>query len=126
MLSVRSHRAVQQIVKMSNKMFDIIFNLKFQAKELNRNAKKSEKSEKVEKDKAFKAMQKNNMEGARIHAANAIRCHNENLQFLRIASQCVPCALIRDLLWRNHARTSMIITADDHGSRSHAEQPLCG
>jgi charged multivesicular body protein 1 len=74
---------------MSNKMFDIIFNLKFQAKELNRNARKCEKNEKIEKDKAFKAMQKNNMEGAQIHAANAIRLRNENLQFLRIASQCV-------------------------------------
>lgn len=75
------------MLKMSNKMFDMVFNLKFQSKELNRNAKKAEKNEKQEKDKAFKAMQKNNMEGARIHAANAIRCHNENLQFLRIASQ---------------------------------------
>ena len=71
----------------------MIFNLKFQAKELNRNAKKAEKNEKTEKDKAFKAMQKNNMEGARIHAANAIRCHNENLQFLRIASQYDSAAM---------------------------------
>ena len=81
---------------MSNKMFDMIFNLKFQAKSLNRQAAKCEKNEKVEKDKAFKAMKKNNMDGAQIHAANAIRLHNENLQFLRIASQCAslrqgPC-----------------------------------
>lgn len=75
---------------MNNKMFDMVFNLKFQAKTLNRQAAKCEKNEKVEKDKAFKAMKKNNMDGAQIHASNAIRLHNENLQFLRIASQCAP------------------------------------
>jgi hypothetical protein len=69
---------------MSRRMYDIIFDLKFQAKQLNRSAQKCASNE---KDKAFKAMQKNNMEGARIHAQNAIRLHNENLQFLRIASQ---------------------------------------
>jgi charged multivesicular body protein 1 len=74
---------------MNNKMFDMVFNLKFQAKTLNRQAAKCEKNEKLEKDKAFKAMKKNNMDGAQIHAANAIRLHNENLQFLRISSQCV-------------------------------------
>lgn len=73
-------------------MFDIIFNLKFQSKDLNRNARKCEKNEKIEKGKAFKAMQKNNMEGAQIHAASAIRLRNENLQFLRIASQCVSAS----------------------------------
>jgi hypothetical protein len=75
---------------MNNKMFDMVFNLKFQAKQLNRQATKCEKDEKVEKDKAFKAMKKNNMDGAQIHASNAIRLHNENLQFLRISSQYAP------------------------------------
>jgi hypothetical protein len=82
----RVHRG--PFVTMSGKLFDVVFNLKFQAKDLTRNAAKCEKNEKLEKTKAFKAMQKNNMEGAKIHAANAIRLHNENLQFLRIASQC--------------------------------------
>jgi hypothetical protein len=86
-LTVRSELLNVVAAIMSNKMFDIVFNLKFQAKELNRNATKCEKNEKLEKDKAFKAMQKNNMEGAQIHAANAIRLRNEQLQFLRIASQ---------------------------------------
>lgn len=82
---------------MNNKMFDMVFNLKFQAKTLNRQAAKCEKNEKLEKDKAFKAMKKNNMDGAQIHAANAIRLHNENLQFLRIASQyaALLCACMR-------------------------------
>jgi hypothetical protein len=85
----------KQPVIMNNKFFDMVFNLKFQAKQLNRQAAKCEKDEKVEKDKAFKAMRKNNMDGAQIHASNAIRLHNENLQFLRIASQYVSPGLSR-------------------------------
>lgn len=83
-------------------MFDMVFNLKFQAKQLNRQAAKCEKNEKAEKDKAFKAMKKNNMDGAQIYASNAIRLHNENLQFLRIASQCalhrLLCCMPKTLL----------------------------
>jgi charged multivesicular body protein 1 len=87
---------------MSRRMYDIIFDLKFQAKQLNRSAQKCASNEKQEKDKAFKAMQKNNMEGARIHAQNAIRLHNENLHFLRIASQCVFLRVVG-----NHLATMM-------------------
>lgn len=58
-----------------------LFNLKFAAKDLERNAKKCEKSEKEEKTKCKKAMQKNNAEGARIHAENAIRQKNQALNY---------------------------------------------
>lgn len=64
-----------------------LFNLKFAAKELERNAKKCEKEEKVEKTKLKKAIQKNNLEGARIHAENSIRQKNQALNYLRMASR---------------------------------------
>lgn len=64
-----------------------LFNLKFAAKELQRNSKKCEKDEKVEKLKLKKAIQKSNMEGARIHAENAIRQKNQALNYLRMSSR---------------------------------------
>ncbi|KAH8021142.1 hypothetical protein HPB51_012537 [Rhipicephalus microplus] len=77
-------------------MIKHLFNLKFAAKELERNAKKCEKEEKVEKTKLKKAscrcafvtaIQKNNLEGARIHAENSIRQKNQALNYLRMASR---------------------------------------
>ena len=47
-----------------------LFNLKFAAKQLNRDSKKAEKEEKAERAKLKKAMEKGNMEVARIHAEN--------------------------------------------------------
>ncbi|XP_035693367.1 charged multivesicular body protein 1b-like [Branchiostoma floridae] len=64
-----------------------LFNLKFAAKDLQRNAKKCDKMEKEEKTKLKKAIQKNNMEGARIHAENSIRQHNQSLNYLRMSSR---------------------------------------
>ncbi|CAM1305377.1 CHMP1B (predicted) [Pycnogonum litorale] len=64
-----------------------LFNLKFAAKDLERNAKKAEKEEKNEKLKLKKAIQKNNMEGARIHGENAIRQKNQSLNFMRMSSR---------------------------------------
>lgn len=64
-----------------------LFNLKFAAKELERNSKKCEKEEKAEKLKLKRAIQKNNMEGAKIHAENAIRQKNQALNYLRMASR---------------------------------------
>lgn len=73
--------------KMASAMEKHLFNLKFAAKELERNAKKCEKEEKVEKTKLKKAIQKNNLEGARIHAENSIRQKNQALNYLRMASR---------------------------------------
>ncbi|KAI9344967.1 Snf7 family [Obelidium mucronatum] len=64
-----------------------LFTLKFTAKQLERNAKKAQKDEGVEKAKVKKAIQQNNMEGAKIYAANAIRKKNEAINFLRLASR---------------------------------------
>ncbi|XP_046918429.1 charged multivesicular body protein 1 [Dermatophagoides farinae] len=64
-----------------------LFNLKFAAKELERNSKKCLKEESVEKLKCKKAIQKSNMEGARIHAENAIRQKNQSLNYLRMSAR---------------------------------------
>lgn len=41
----------------------------------------------MEKEKAKKAIQKGNMEGARIHAENAIRQKNQALNYLRMSAR---------------------------------------
>jgi hypothetical protein len=64
-----------------------LFNLKFAVKELERNSKKCEKEEKAEKLKCKKAIQKGNLEGARIHAENAIRQKNQALNYLRMSAR---------------------------------------
>merc|ERR1712183_1193185 len=64
-----------------------LFNLKFAAKELERNSKKCDKEEKAEKLKLKKAIEKGNMEVAKIHAENAIRQKNQSLNFLRMAAR---------------------------------------
>lgn len=63
------------------------FNLKFAAKQLERNAKKCQKDEKDEKLKLKRAIEKGNVEGARIHAENAIRQKSQYVNYLRMASR---------------------------------------
>ncbi|KAH8328175.1 hypothetical protein KR067_005078, partial [Drosophila pandora] len=64
-----------------------LFNLKFAVKELERNSKKCEKEENVEKNKAKKAIQKGNMDVARIHAENAIRQKSQAVNYLRMSAR---------------------------------------
>lgn len=64
-----------------------LFNLKFAAKDLERQAKRSEKSEKEEKVKLKKAIQKGNTEGAKIHAENSIRQKNQALNYRRMSAR---------------------------------------
>jgi charged multivesicular body protein 1 len=64
-----------------------LFNLRFAAKDLERNAKKCEKQEKEEKVKLKKAIQKGNMEGAKIHAENSIRQKNQSLNYRRMSAR---------------------------------------
>ncbi|PSN33629.1 Charged multivesicular body protein 1b [Blattella germanica] len=71
----------------SSAMEKHLFNLKFAVKELERNSKKCEKEEKLEKQKCKKAIQKGNVEGARIHAENAIRQKNQSLNYLRMSAR---------------------------------------
>ena len=64
-----------------------LFNLKFTAKQLVRESKKCEQSAAANKLKCKKAMEVNNMEGARIYAETAIRDKNQSLNYLRLSSR---------------------------------------
>jgi len=64
-----------------------LFQLKFTAKTLSRQAKKAQKDEGTEKARLKKALQQGNNDGARIYAANAIRKKNEALNLLRLSSR---------------------------------------
>jgi len=64
-----------------------LFQLKFTAKSLNRQAKKAQKDENSEKSRLKKALQQGNNDGARIYASNAIRKKSESLNLLRLASR---------------------------------------
>ena len=70
-----------------DKLLDQIFNLKFTAKQLARTAAKCEREEKTLKAKVKTAIEKGNIEGAKIHATDSIRKKNENLNMLRLASR---------------------------------------
>ncbi|KAL6774002.1 VPS46 [Auxenochlorella protothecoides x Auxenochlorella symbiontica] len=70
-----------------NKLLDQIFNLKFTSKQLVRASRKCEAEEKAEKIKIKKAIEKDNHEGAKIYAQNAIRKRAEALNYLRLASR---------------------------------------
>jgi charged multivesicular body protein 1 len=69
------------------KMQKQLFNLKFTAKSLSREATKCEKQEKENKKKCKKAMEKGNIEGARIYAENSIRLHNQSLNYMKLSSR---------------------------------------
>lgn len=69
------------------KLLEQIFQLKFTSKTLVRQAKKCEKEEKEEKMKVKKAIEKGNMDGAKIYAENAIRKRSEQLNYLRLSNR---------------------------------------
>ena len=69
------------------KLLEQIFQLKFTSKTLVRQAKKCEKEEKDEKLKVKKAIEKGNMDGAKIYAQNAIRKRSEQLNYLRLSNR---------------------------------------
>jgi len=66
---------------------ETLFQLKFTAKTLNRQAKKASRDENIEKGKVKKALQQGNTDGARIYASNAIRKKTEALNLLRLGSR---------------------------------------
>ncbi|XP_054721714.1 charged multivesicular body protein 1a-like [Uloborus diversus] len=68
-------------------MQDMLFQLRFSSKQLERLSKRAEKDEKIQRNKIKKAIQQGNMEGAKIYAENAIRKKNEALNYLRMASK---------------------------------------
>ena len=66
---------------------DTLFNLRFASKQMEREAQRSEREEKKEKDKVKRALEKGMVDNARIYGENAIRKHNESLNYLRLASK---------------------------------------
>lgn len=64
-----------------------LFQLKFTAKQLNRQAAKAAKEELQEKTKTKKAMLQGNNDIAQLYAQNAIRKANERVNLLRLASR---------------------------------------
>jgi len=77
---------------MSSKLQEQVFNLKFTAKQLHRQAKKCEMEAKKEQKKVKAAVDSGDMDGARIYAQNAIRHKNERLNLLRLASRVEAAA----------------------------------
>ncbi|KAJ8560098.1 hypothetical protein K7X08_004156 [Anisodus acutangulus] len=71
----------------AEKLMNQIMELKFTSKGLQRQARKCEKDEKAEKLKVKKAIEKGNMDGARIYAENAIRKRSEQMNYLRLSSR---------------------------------------
>ena len=63
------------------------FNLKFVGKQFGKSSRTCEKEQKQELTKCKQAMQKGNIEGAKIYAQNSIRKKNEALNFLRLAAR---------------------------------------
>ncbi|KAI4108446.1 MAG: hypothetical protein L6R37_001050 [Teloschistes peruensis] len=64
-----------------------LFNLKFTAKQLSRQAARASRDEAAEKAKLKKAIQQNHPDIAKIYAQNAIRKQNERLNLLRLGSR---------------------------------------
>jgi len=85
-----------------------LFNLRFAAKDLERNAKKAEKTEKEEKLKLKKAIQKGNMEVAKIHAENSIRQKNQSLNYRRMSARIdAVAARVQTAVTTKQVTTSM-------------------
>lgn len=75
-------------MRVTNKrLWDQIFELKYLSKGLIQQSKKCEEEERLQKLKAKRALEKGNMEGASIHAENAIRKKNEALNYLKMSSR---------------------------------------
>ncbi|RHY54690.1 hypothetical protein DYB38_006306 [Aphanomyces astaci] len=66
---------------------DELFKMRFTAKSLVRNSKKCEKNQIAQKLKLKQAIEKGNMEGAKIYAQNAIREKTQALSYLQLSSR---------------------------------------
>jgi len=66
---------------------DQLMKLKMTVKQLQRLSKKAEKDEKTSRNKLKKAIEQDNIEGARIYAQDAIRHKHEALNYLRLSSR---------------------------------------
>lgn len=86
-------------------MEDILFQLKFTSKQFERASKKAEKDQALAKKKVKLAIEKGNLDGARIYAQDAIRKKNEALNYLRLASRIDAVASRMDTAIKMNAVT---------------------
>merc|ERR1712062_275550 len=118
----KSQNRIYPLLKMSAaQMEKHLFNLKFASKQLLRDSKKCEKEEKAERAKLKKAMEKGNMEVARIHAENAIRQKNQALNFLRMSARVDAVASrVQTAVTTKRVTTSMqgVVKAMDSAMKS--------
>eukprot|EP01064_Diplonema_japonicum_P015905 TRINITY_DN23954_c0_g1_i1.p1 TRINITY_DN23954_c0_g1~~TRINITY_DN23954_c0_g1_i1.p1 ORF type:complete len:219 (+),score=65.81 TRINITY_DN23954_c0_g1_i1:68-658(+) len=93
-------------------MMKLQFNLKFASKQFAKSSKKCEKEEKEAKNKAKRAMEKGNIDGAKIYAQNAIRKKNEALNMLRLSSRidAVASRVDNAVKMRNVTKTMGMVT----------------
>lgn len=106
-----------------------LFNLKFAAKELERNSKRAEKQEKSEKLKAKKCIQNNQIESAKIHAENAIRQKNQAINYLRMAARVDAVASrVQTAVTTKKVTTSMggVVKAMDSAMKSMNLEKISG
>lgn len=68
-------------------MDEMLFQLKFTNKQLERLSRKAEKEQHVQQNRVKKAIQQKNIEVAKVYAENAIRKKNESLNYLRMAAR---------------------------------------
>lgn len=111
------------------KMDKHLFNLKFAAKELERNSKRSEKQEKLEKQKAKKCIQSGQIESAKIHAENAIRQKNQAINYLRMAARVDAVASrVQTAVTTKKVTTSMggVVKAMDSAMKSMNLEKISG
>lgn len=86
MIRYSQHIRVNNIIQMAG-LEQSLFQLKFTAKQLNRQAAKLAKEEVQEKTKTKKALMQGNNDIAQLYAQNAIRKANERVNLLRLASR---------------------------------------
>lgn len=70
-----------------NELQNIQFNMKFCGKQFSKNAKTSERDSDRDIEKCKQAMQKNNLEVAKIYAQSAIRKKNEAVNFIKLSAR---------------------------------------
>eukprot|EP00358_Blepharisma_japonicum_P006267 CAMPEP_0202944568 /NCGR_PEP_ID=MMETSP1395-20130829/5414_1 /ASSEMBLY_ACC=CAM_ASM_000871 /TAXON_ID=5961 /ORGANISM="Blepharisma japonicum, Strain Stock R1072" /LENGTH=199 /DNA_ID=CAMNT_0049643557 /DNA_START=25 /DNA_END=624 /DNA_ORIENTATION=+ len=66
---------------------DTIFNFRMGSKQLAKESQRSEQQCNIEKQKAAASLKKGMIDNARIYGENAIRFHNESLNYLRLSSK---------------------------------------
>ncbi|KAG6842016.1 hypothetical protein C0991_003542 [Blastosporella zonata] len=70
-----------------SKLENALFELKFTAKTLSKQAAKAQKAQRLEEKRRDEAQKKGNNEGAQIYASNAMRKQSEALDLLRMSSR---------------------------------------